>query len=46
MLAGRAKGISGIKAINDYTLEVTIDASKAYFLCKLTYPTAFVVDRA
>ena len=46
MLAGKAKEISGIKIIDDYTLEVTIDAPKAYFLCKLTYPTAFVVDKA
>ena len=46
MLAGEAKKISGIKVLDDYTLEVTIDAPKAYFLCKLTYPTAFVVDRA
>ena len=45
MLAGKAKEISGIRAIADYTLEVTIDAPKAYFLCKLTYPTAFVIDR-
>ncbi len=45
MLAGRAKEISGIRVLDDYTLEVTIDAPKAYFLCKLTYPTAFVVDR-
>jgi len=46
MLAGRAEGISGVKVIDDYTLQVTIDAPKAYFLCKLTYPTAFVVDKA
>jgi len=46
MLAGKVEGISGIKVLDDYTLEVTIDAPKAYFLCKLTYPTAFVVDRA
>jgi len=46
MLAGKAEGISGVKVLDDYTLEVTIDAPKAYFLCKLTYPTAFVVDRA
>ncbi|MCK4581250.1 MAG: peptide ABC transporter substrate-binding protein, partial [Dehalococcoidia bacterium] len=32
--------------VDDYTLQVTVDAPKAYFLCKLTYPTAFVVDRA
>jgi len=46
VLAGKTKGISGIKVIDDYTLEVTIDAPKSYFLSKLTYPTAFVVDRA
>ena len=46
MLAGKAKEISGVKAIDDYTLQVSIDAPKAYFLCKLTYPTAFVVDQA
>ena len=46
VLAGKTKEISGIKVVGDYTLEVTIDAPKAYFLSKLTYPTAFVVDRA
>jgi oligopeptide transport system substrate-binding protein len=46
MLAGVAEEISGIEVIGDYTLRVTIDAPKAYFLNKLAYPTAFVVDRA
>ena len=46
VLSGVTKGISGVKVVNDYTLEVTIDAPKSYFLSKLTYPTAFVVDRA
>lgn len=45
MLEGKAKEISGVKVIDDYTLQVTIDAPKAYFLSKLTYPVAFVVDR-
>jgi oligopeptide transport system substrate-binding protein len=45
MLAGNATEISGVKVIDDYTLQVTIDAPKAYFLDKLVYPTAFVVDR-
>ena len=44
MLAGRSKEISGVRVIDDYTLAVTIDAPKSYFLSKLTYPTAFVVD--
>jgi oligopeptide transport system substrate-binding protein len=46
MLAGKTGGISGVEVIDDYTLRVTIDAPKAYFLDKLAYPTAFVVDRA
>ncbi|MBE9513988.1 MAG: peptide ABC transporter substrate-binding protein [Chloroflexi bacterium] len=46
VLAGGAGEISGVKVVDDYTLQVTVDAPKAYFLCKLTYPTAFVVDRA
>ncbi len=46
VLQGKATKISGVEVINDYTLKVTIDAPKAYFLAKLTYPTAFVVDRA
>jgi oligopeptide transport system substrate-binding protein len=45
MLAGETEEISGIEVIGDYTLQVTIDAPKAYFLSKLAYPTAFVVDR-
>lgn len=45
MLAGRSQDIRGIKVIDDNTLQVTIDAPKAYFLAKLTYPVAFVVDK-
>jgi len=46
MLAGKTREIFGVEVIDDYTLRVTIDAPKAYFLSKLSYPTAFVVDRA
>ncbi len=46
VLSGATSEISGVKVIDDYTLEVTIDAPKSYFLSKLTYPTTFVVDRA
>jgi len=46
MRAGQAAHISGLKAIDAHTLQVTIDAPKPYFLLKLTYPTTFVVDRA
>jgi oligopeptide transport system substrate-binding protein len=46
VLAGQTEEISGVRVVDDFTLEVTIDAPKSYFLSKLTYPTAFVVDRA
>ena len=42
---GRAEEISGVQVIDARTLEIKIDAPKAYFLAKLTYPTAFVVDQ-
>ena len=45
MLAGNATSISGVKVINNNTLQVTIDAPRSYFLYKLTYATAFVVDK-
>jgi|GEM_PF-29727 len=46
VLAGKATEISGVKVANPYTLQITIDAPKAYFLAKLAHHTAFVVDRA
>jgi oligopeptide transport system substrate-binding protein len=46
MLAGVSKDISGVRVLDDYTLEVTIEAPRSYFLFKLCYPTAFVVDKA
>ncbi len=45
VLDGNASEIRGIKIIDDYTLQITIDAPKAYFLAKLTYPTAYVLDK-
>lgn len=45
MVEGKATSISGLKAIDDKTLQVTIDAPKPYFIMKLTFPTAFVVDK-
>jgi oligopeptide transport system substrate-binding protein len=45
VLEGKATEISGVEVINDYTLKLSIDAPKAYFLAELTYPTAFVVDK-
>ena len=45
VLTGQAEEIAGVKVVDDYTLQVTIDAPKSYFLAKMTYPTAFIVDR-
>jgi len=45
MVAGQTDEITGIQVVNDNTLQVTIDAPKSYFLSKLSYPTAMVVDR-
>ena len=45
VLDGKATEISGVTVIDGHTLQITIDAPKAYFLAKMTYPTAFVLDR-
>ncbi len=42
---GDATEASGIEVIDERTLRITIDDAKPYFLAKLTYPTAFVLDR-
>ena len=41
----KAAEVSGIKVIDNYTLQITIDQPKAYFLAKLTFPVAYVVDK-
>ena len=46
MTEGRATHLAGVEALDARTLEVTIKAPFPYFLSKLTYPTAYVVDRA
>lgn len=46
MLRGRAEEIPGVEVLGEDTLRVEIDAPKAYFLYKLAYPTAFVVDES
>lgn len=42
---GLAETISGIEVVDERTIVFTLDEPKPYFLAKLTYPTAFVVDR-
>ena len=44
-LRGQAETISGVEVIDARTIAITIDQDKPNFLFKLTYPTAFVVDR-
>ena len=44
-LNGDADEVSGVRVIDEHTLEITIDSAKSYFLAKLTYPSAFVLDR-
>jgi oligopeptide transport system substrate-binding protein len=46
MIAGKATQLSGVTAIDNTTLQVSIDAPKAYFLNKMAFPTAFVVDKS
>ena len=44
IIDGDATTADGIEVIDDHTLQVTIDAPKPYFIAKLTYPIAFVVN--
>lgn len=39
------KQVSGVEVLGEYTLRITIDGPKSYFLWKLTYPTSFVIDK-
>jgi oligopeptide transport system substrate-binding protein len=44
-LLNEADEVSGVQVVDDQTLTIQIDEPKVYFLYKLTYPTAFVVDQ-
>lgn len=43
-LEGKATEVSGVKAVDDLTLTITIDKPRPYFIGKLTYPVAAVYD--
>jgi oligopeptide transport system substrate-binding protein len=45
VIVGEKENISGVEAIDDHTLRITIEEPKSYFLYKLTYATAFVVNK-
>ena len=42
----KASDISGVKVIDDKTLQVTLIQPADYFLSELTYPVAYVVNKA
>jgi oligopeptide transport system substrate-binding protein len=42
---GNSNSAEGIEVVDERTLRLTIDAPKAYFIAKLTYPTAFVLNK-
>lgn len=46
LASGQVKHAAGLIAVDEQTLQITIDAAKPYFLYKLTYPTSFIVDKA
>jgi oligopeptide transport system substrate-binding protein len=43
LIAGKTSELSGLKVVDDFTLQVTIDEPKPYFLGKLTYACCAVV---
>ena len=45
IVEGTATTADGIQVVDERTLRITIDAPKAYFIAKLTYPTAFVLNK-
>ena len=46
IVEGTATTADGIEIVDERTLRLTIDAPKAYFIAKLTYPTAFVLNKS
>ena len=44
-LQGTASEIEGVEVLDDLTLQLTIDEPKGFFLAKMTYPTAYVLDQ-
>lgn len=44
-LQGEADEVEGVQVVDELTLELTIDEPKAFFLAKMTYPTAYALDQ-
>ena len=45
LLDGKVESLESVKVVDPYTLAITIDAPKAYFLGKLVYPTSYAVKK-
>lgn len=45
VLVGKRPDISGVAAVDPYTLKISIDKPRAYFIGKLTYPVASVLAK-
>ena len=44
-LNGEAQEVSGVEVVDERTIRIRTDEHKEYFLAKLTYPSAAIVDR-
>jgi oligopeptide transport system substrate-binding protein len=44
-LQNKAQEVKGVEVIDDLTLQLTIDEPKGFFPAKMTYPTAYALDR-
>ncbi|MBN1219302.1 MAG: peptide ABC transporter substrate-binding protein [Anaerolineae bacterium] len=44
-LQGKADQVAGVVTPDDLTLQLVIDEPKGFFLAKMAYPTAYVLDR-
>jgi oligopeptide transport system substrate-binding protein len=46
VLSGKTSRLNGVKVPDSYTLQVTINTPVTYFLEKMAFPTAFVVEKS
>lgn len=44
-IEGKAQGVSGIKIIDDHTIDISLVARRPSFLGKLSYPVAFIIAK-
>ena len=45
-LAGKAGDLRGVRVVDARTVEIRLDAPKAYFLMKISHPSSSIVDEA